>query len=173
MLEVSRALNPECEHVPGDMRSLRLGRRFDVVLVHDAISYLTSEEDLRACIRTATEHLRVGGVVVLAPDCTAESFAPGSDAGGHDAEDGRGLRYLEWSHAPEPGETSYDVDVVVVLRHVDGAREVVSERHVCGLFPQATWFRLLDEARLDATLHRGDPGDAEAPQDVFVGVSRA
>ena len=31
MLQVSRALNPECEHVLGDMRTMRLGRTFDVV----------------------------------------------------------------------------------------------------------------------------------------------
>ncbi len=29
MLQVSRALNPECEHVQGDMRTVRLGRQFD------------------------------------------------------------------------------------------------------------------------------------------------
>src|SRR3954469_10230569 len=28
MLAVSRALNPECEHVQGDMRTVRLGRLF-------------------------------------------------------------------------------------------------------------------------------------------------
>lgn len=173
MLEVSRALNPECEHLQGDMRSLHLGRRFDVVFVHDAVSYLTGEADLRACIRTAAEHVRNGGVVVLAPDCTAESLAPGIHAGGHDARDGRGLRYLEWSHPPEPGRTAYDVDFVVILRHGDGTREVVSERHRCGIFPEATWLRLLDEEGLDATLHHGDPGDEDLPQDVFVGVRRA
>ena len=32
MLAVSRALNPECEHVAGDMRSIRLGRQFDAKL---------------------------------------------------------------------------------------------------------------------------------------------
>src|SRR5262245_2266287 len=37
MLAVSRELNPECEHIEGDMRSVRLGRLFDGVLVHDAI----------------------------------------------------------------------------------------------------------------------------------------
>jgi hypothetical protein len=37
MLEVSRRLNPDCEHPPGDIRSVRLGRTFDVVFVHDAI----------------------------------------------------------------------------------------------------------------------------------------
>jgi len=42
MLEVSRALNPECEHVEGDMRDVRLGRLFDGVFVHDAIVYMTT-----------------------------------------------------------------------------------------------------------------------------------
>src|SRR6266404_5458871 len=40
MLAVSRALNPECEHVRGDMRTLRLGRQFDRVFIHDAIAYM-------------------------------------------------------------------------------------------------------------------------------------
>ena len=37
MLDVSRRLNPDCEHLAGDMRSVRLGRSFDAVFVHDAI----------------------------------------------------------------------------------------------------------------------------------------
>ena len=48
MLALSATLNPECEHLEGDMRTLRLGRTFDVVFIHDAISYLTTEDDLRA-----------------------------------------------------------------------------------------------------------------------------
>jgi len=51
MLALSRTLNPECEHLAGDMRTLRLGRTFDVVFAHDAISYLTSEGDLRRASR--------------------------------------------------------------------------------------------------------------------------
>src|SRR5512134_2519996 len=42
MLDVCRAENPECEVLQGDMRSLRLGRTFDAVLVHDAIMYAAS-----------------------------------------------------------------------------------------------------------------------------------
>lgn len=37
MLDLSRRLNPECEHVERDMRTVRLGRLFDVVFVHDAV----------------------------------------------------------------------------------------------------------------------------------------
>src|SRR5919109_3784210 len=51
MLKVSRKLNPECEHVRGDIRRVRLGRTFDAVYVHDAICHMVSEKDLRAAIR--------------------------------------------------------------------------------------------------------------------------
>ena len=50
MREVSRALNPDCAHVDGDMRSLRLGREYDAVFVHDAVCYMTTEADLRKAI---------------------------------------------------------------------------------------------------------------------------
>ncbi len=41
MHHISRALNPECEHVPGDMRTVRLGRAFDAIFVHEAVIYMT------------------------------------------------------------------------------------------------------------------------------------
>ena len=115
MLALSKTLNPECEHLVGDMRTLRLGRTFDVVFVHDAISYLTTEDDLRQAIETTAAHVRPGGVVVLTPDATTEIFRPGTDHGGHDGEDGRSLRFLEWTHAPDPaGSSTYTVDYAIV-----------------------------------------------------------
>jgi SAM-dependent methyltransferase len=149
MLETSRTLNPECEHVAGDMRSMRLGRTFDVVFAHDALSYLTTESDLGAAIETAATHVRPGGVVLLVPDATTEIFEPGTDSGGHDGEDGRSLRYLEWTHAPEPGASSYVVDYAILVREPDGAVRVIHDRHELGLFPEETWLRLLTRAGLE------------------------
>ncbi len=149
MLEVSRTINPECEHLVGDMRTLRLGRTFDVVFAHDALSYLTTETDLGAAIETASVHVRPGGIVLLVPDATSEMFVPGTDTGGHDGEDGRSLRFLEWTHAPEPGATSYVVDYAIVVRTPDGATRVVHDVHELGLFPEETWLRLLREACLE------------------------
>ena len=40
----------------GDMRSLRLPRQFDVVLIHDAIMYATGPADVQAALRTAAIH---------------------------------------------------------------------------------------------------------------------
>jgi trans-aconitate methyltransferase len=149
MLEVSRTINPECEHLVGDMRTLRLGRTFDVVFAHDALSYLTTEDDLGAAIETAAAHVRPGGVVLLVPDATSEMFAPGTHTGGHDGEDGRSLRFLEWTHAPEPGATSYVVDFAIVLREPEGATRVVHDRHKLGLFAERTWLGLLQSAGLE------------------------
>jgi len=147
MLALSRTLNPECEHREGDMRTLRLDRTFDVVFIHDAIGYLTTENDLSAAIETAAVHVRPGGVVILTPDATTEIFKPRTDKGGHDGEDGRSLRYLEWIH-PTTG-TTYDVDYLIIARGPGDEFRVVHDRHTLGVFPEATWTRLIAEAGLE------------------------
>jgi len=150
MLALSKTLNPECKHLEGDMRTLRLDRTFDVVFIHDAISYLTSEEDLRAAIETAAIHVRRGGVVILTPDATTEIFKPGTDHGGHDGEDGRSLRYLEWTHPLEsPEATTYVMDYLIAARGPGEKFRIVHDRHTLGVFPEATWERLLADAGLD------------------------
>jgi SAM-dependent methyltransferase len=150
MLALSQTINPECEHLQGDMRTLRLGRAFDVVLVHDALSYLTTEDDLRSAIETAASHVRPGGAVILVPDATTEIFEPTTDHGGHDGEDGRRLRYLEWTHPLEsPSATTYVTDYVIVAQADGDEPLVVHDRHVLGLFPEATWRRLIVDAGLE------------------------
>ncbi|MBA3345594.1 MAG: class I SAM-dependent methyltransferase [Gemmatimonadales bacterium] len=67
MLAVSQVINPECEHLPGDMRSLRLDRQFDIVLVHDAIMYATEPLAVQETLRTAAIHCREGGTVAVLP----------------------------------------------------------------------------------------------------------
>ena len=146
MVEVSRRLNPECEHVVGDMRSLRLGRTFDAVYVHDAIGYMTTRDDLLAALRTCAAHLVPGGPVLLQPDHVADDFAAATECGGHDGPDGRGLRYLEWTHAPEPGATTFETHYAFLLRAPGRPVRVVHDRHVQGLFPAAAWLELLAAA---------------------------
>jgi SAM-dependent methyltransferase len=141
MLALSQTINPECEHLVGDMRTLRLGRSFDAVLVHDAVMYMTSAEALRAVMRTAFVHLRPGGAAVFAPDCTRETFAPGTAHGGSDDGE-RGLRYLEWTVDPDPADSTYTVDFALLVR--DGEEVVCEhERHTYGLFARDEWLDML------------------------------
>lgn len=144
MLAVSRALNPECEHVEGDMRIVRLGRLFDAVFVHDAIVYMTTEDDLRRAIETCFVHCRPGGATLIAPDFVRENFRPSTDLGGEDGS-GRSLRYLEWTWDPDPDDTSYLVDYAYLLREADGVVRVEHDRHVEGLFSRDDWLRLFSE----------------------------
>lgn len=168
MLTLSRALNPECEHVLGDMRTLRLGRAFDAVFVHDAITYMATEDDLRDCLRTAFAHTRPGGVALFVPDFTRETFAAGTSHGGHDGADGRSLRYLEWSTDPDTTDTAYDVDYAVVLREPGQEPRVVHDHHVEGLFPEHTWLHLLDQAGFEPSVDRAELGEDDMSQTVFV-----
>jgi SAM-dependent methyltransferase len=147
MLDQSRRLNPECRHVEGDMRSLRLGETFDAVLVFDAISHMATGADLRAALVTARAHLRPGGTALFCPDWTVERFAPGVAHGGSDGG-GRGMRYIEWTH-PATGGTGYDVDLVYLLLDGEGAPRVAQDRMRLGLFSRAAWTRLLREAGFD------------------------
>lgn len=157
MIEVSRALNPDCEHAVGDMRSLRLGRSFDAVFVHDAICYITTEADLRRVVETVRLHCRPGGAVLLAPDYVRETFRESSSRGGHDEAENagkggcrRGLRYLEWVWDPDPGDALYLADYAYLLRERDGSVRAVHDRHVEGLFPRRLWLSLLGGAGFEA-----------------------
>jgi SAM-dependent methyltransferase len=145
MLALSRALNPECEHVQGDMRTVRLDRQFDAVFVHDAVCYMTTEDDVRQAIDTAFLHCAPGGAALFCPDHVRENFEPSTDHGGHDGET-RSLRYLEWTWDPDPADTTYLVDYVYLLRGPDGTVRAEHDRHVEGLFSRDTWLRLLSEA---------------------------
>jgi SAM-dependent methyltransferase len=170
MLEVSRALNPECEHVEGDMRSVRLGRVFDCVFVHDAIAYLTTELELRQALETAYLHCRPGGAALFAPDHVRENFRSSTDHGGHDGA-GRGLRYLEWTWDPDPSDTSYVVDDAYLLRERAGCVRVEHDRHVEGLFARADWLRLLGEVGFRAQAVPFEHSELEpGKSEVFVGT---
>ena len=165
MLDVSRTINPECEHVVGDMRTARLGRTFDVVFVHDAIDYMTTEADLRSAIETAFVHCKAGGVALFVPDYMRESFEESSDHGGSDG-DGRALRYMEWSFDPDPTDNLYTTHYVFMLREGD-AVHVEHDVHVGGLFARADWLRLLSEVGFETTQLVD-----EYERDVFVAKKR-
>lgn len=167
MLAVSRTVNPECEHLQGDMRTLRLHRRFDVVLIHDAIMYAVEPEDVRATLSTAAVHCRPGGTVAVLPDYVRETFAPGADCDGHDAPDGRGLRYLEWRWDPDPADTTYIVDYAFLLRESDGTMFVEHDRHTEGLFPRADWLVWFEEAGFVIRSVLDSSG-----REIFLGTSR-
>lgn len=172
MLDGARRLNPECEHAVGDMRTLHLGRTFDVVLAHDAIDYMTSEEDLRAVFDVAWRHLSPGGVACFIPDDLADTYEGGTDVSGVDAPDGRGVRLFEWSEPAVPGHTTVVTHYTFLVRDPAGEVRTHYERHVTGLFPRATWVRLLAERGFEVEVEEEQTDEDRAPRALFFGKKR-
>jgi SAM-dependent methyltransferase len=169
MLTVSRQLNPEAAHMTGDMRILRLGRVFDAVLVHDAIDYITSRDELRQVIETAFAHCKPGGLAVFAPDHTAETFRPGTGSGGSSDPAGRQASFRERTTDPEPGDDWILAEYEFTLREPDGTVRVVPEAHRLGSFGRDTWLRQLTEAGFEAGTAPGIDAGGRAPRVLFVG----
>lgn len=143
MLALSQQQNPECEHILGDMRTVRLDRRFDAVFIHDAIAYMTTHEDLERALTTAYVHCKPGGQLLVQPDFFRETFRPGTRHGGTDGPD-RAMRYLMWIRDTEPGGCTYTTEFAFLLSHVDGHVTVERDTHTMGLFSEQQWLDLLD-----------------------------
>lgn len=169
MLEVSTELNPECEHIAGDMRTLDLLRTFDVVFVHDAIDYMTTESDLEATMTTAYRHLNPGGLFVLLPDAVRERYLPSTDCGGSDDDQGRGIRYLEWSAPVGPNDTAGITHYAFLVKSADGTVHSVTEAHQFGLFSEDTWKRLLAQVGFAASVVEEKTSEDRQPRLIFLG----
>lgn len=150
MLAASRRLNPECEHHLGDMRTLRLGRRFDAVLVHDAIDYIVGTADLRRVINTAAAHCQPGGLAIFVPDYVKDSFAEVTGGGGGGVDEaGRTASFAERTWDPDPADDWVQADYEFTLHTPGSAPRVVRESHRLSAFSRDTWITLLTEANLD------------------------
>jgi trans-aconitate methyltransferase len=68
MLAIAREKVPSATFINGDMRTLDLGRRFDVVTsFFGTLGYSLDEERLGATVSRMAGHLRPGGVLVVDP----------------------------------------------------------------------------------------------------------
>jgi len=173
MLEVSQKLNPDCEHTQGDMRSIRLQRRFDAVFIHDAIGYMRTPADLQAALQTASKHCNPGGICLFVPDYTLESFRPATYHGGHDGP-AASMRFLQWDHDPVPGDGQYQIDFAYLFRTAGQTHpEVSGETHVCGLFRKNDWLQWMRAADLKATSETIETDQLEPGlYRVFVGIRK-
>jgi len=156
MLAISRLLNPSCEHLEGDMRSLRLHRTFDVVFIHDAIDYMLTLHDLESALATAAFHCKPRGLALFAPDFVRETFQPSTDHGGSDSAH-RSLRYLEWTYDPNPDDYNYVMELVYLLREDSKPTQVEHDVHTCGLFGREDWLQLLSTVGFAETQVIQDP----------------
>lgn len=151
MLAHSIRLNPSVEHHVGDMRSIRLNRTFDAVLIHDAISHMLTEYDLRAAFETAGAHLNPGGVLIMAPDHFTDTLVVPCANQQTRAKGESTLTYVEYLYDPDPRDNTYDMFLVFFIQQA-GKHRVECDHLVLGVFTKETWLRLLAQAGFVAVL---------------------
>jgi len=148
MLELAHDLNPECDFVQGDMRSFSLDRTFDAVLVDDAISYMATRADVRSAFVAAWRHLNPGGVMIVNPDDTKETFVQNrtiaTPAVGKAKTGNVEVVFVENSYDPNPEDDHYEVTMVYLIRE-DGKLRIETDLHILGLFDLQVWRETLIE----------------------------
>jgi SAM-dependent methyltransferase len=169
MLELSRSLNNNTVHHLGDMRDIRLGRRFDVVAIYDAVNYMLDENDLRAAMTTAVAHLNPGGLLLLAPDCLQDTFMGPrvTDWTRHDRQ--LDVTFIEYTADPDPADTTIE-SVFLFIINQEGKISVEQDRHTSGLFPKSTWLTLLKSAGFEPEYLDTEGYDGGIGGHLFVGT---
>ena len=79
LLELARKRNPEILFHQADMIKFQLGRTFDVVIcLFSSIGYVKTMDNLAKAINCMTNHLVPGGVLIIEPWFTPETWHPGT-----------------------------------------------------------------------------------------------
>jgi ubiquinone/menaquinone biosynthesis C-methylase UbiE len=171
MLTECRRLNPDITLHRGDMRNVRLKRKFAAVLIHDAISYMLSEADLSAAFQTAAVHLNPKGILITSPDRFLETFeTPAIEHATHSAGDLQ-VTYLEYTHDLDPGDHVVE-SIMIYFIQSKGSLRIELDRHTTGVFPKETWIRLMNDAGFSTETRSFRLSTMDHPYDLLVGTLR-
>jgi len=173
MLDKARAKNPEIEYIEGDMRTIRLDRQFDAVVIPDSIDYIATMGGLQQVIHTAALHLRRGGVLLVVCS-TAEQFRNNNFVYTGEKGDVH-VTLFENNYTSPYAPQTHEITLFYLIRQ-RGQLKTYSEHIVAGLFPQASWEGVFKQAGL--TLYSQDLfgsydqylfDDGEYTQTIFIG----
>jgi ubiquinone/menaquinone biosynthesis C-methylase UbiE len=154
MLEAARARCPGATFHEADMAEFSLGRRFDVVTcLFSSIGYVRTEERMRSAIASMSRHLNPGGVLLLEPWFTPESYWTGTITANHVDQ---GDLKIAWMYTSEREGTISVLDITYLVGRPTGV-ETFRERHELGLFTQEQQLQALRAAGLEARYESEGP----------------
>jgi len=171
MLKHSARLNPSVDHHLGDMRTVRLGRTFRAVIIHDAVDYMLTEDDLRAALATAAAHLEAGGVLIVTPDHFRETFRDGRVTSEMHSDGPKTVTFIEFDHDPDPSDTTIESIFIFIIKEA-GRTSLELDRHILGLFPLKTWLDLMGDAGFEVERHRGELSTGPEGFEMLVGTRK-
>jgi len=173
MLNKARAAHPELEYIEGDMRTVRLNRQFDAVVIPDSIGYMPSLEELRQAVHTAAVHLKPGGVLLLV--ATIEDTFQNNNFAYTGEKDGVHVTLLENNYINPFRPNTYEATLIYLIRQ-QGELTIHTENQVLGLFSQKTWEHILidngfsmQKTTMEGIYDQYILNDKEYPLTVFFG----
>jgi len=141
MMENARKLNPEVEYFEGDMRTAILDKKFDAVLLADAVMYLITENDLLAAFNNAFQHLNPGGVLCTYVEATPERFQENqTDISFRGNEE---VKITLMENQRRTGFSTFQ-SIFLYLIEENGNHNIEAETHNFGMFSRDVWHRLLE-----------------------------
>jgi len=131
MLAVAKKNYPKIHFHPGDMTDFDLKKTFDVIVcLFSSIGYVKTKTRLRQALKTMSQHLLPGGVLLIEPWFTPEQWNPGrafmTQVNKPD------LKIVRMSHSGQRGKTSR-LEFQYLIGTPKGIEHAV-EMHELGLF---------------------------------------
>lgn len=148
MLKVARRKHPGIRFRKGDMRSFDLHRQFDAVTcLFSAIGYMTTKADLQKAIRSMSQHLLPGGVLLVEP-----WFSPEQWQGGRIVTirvDKPDVKIVRMSRSAK-GTKRSPLEFHYLIGTLKGIEHIV-EQHDMGLFTQEEYLTAFQKAGVTVT----------------------
>jgi len=166
MLSLARSLNPDVRYIQGDMRSLRLGEKFDAVIIADSIAYMANRDDLRSAFETARLHLREGGIFITYVEHVPEDFVQNQTQCSICQQQDTEIVFIENRYDPDHHDESFQCTFVYLIRQ-KGILGIHTDKHTLGLFPVDVWRGLLEEVGFIVDEEMGLPDGPEGEGYLF------
>jgi SAM-dependent methyltransferase len=149
----------------GNMADLHLGKKFDAVTcLFSSIGYMRTVENLIRAVGRMSEHLAQGGVLMVEPWVTPETFEPGRPSAKF--VDEPDLKIARMDVPRVEGRLS-----VIDFRYLVGTREGIedfTERHEIALFTHEEYLDAFRKANLEV---EHDP-EGLMDRGLYIGISR-
>jgi SAM-dependent methyltransferase len=151
MLDLAMNRNPEVKYLSGDMRTVELNRKYDVVAIPDSVNYMASLEDLHLAISNATSHLKKGGILLIVTS-VKEDFRENNFVYYGEKDDVH-VTVFENNHIVS--ESTYEAAIVYLIRE-KGDLKIYHEVHTLGLFTRDQWLSIFEKNHLQTEEMKAD-----------------